>query len=282
MKFNTFYKIYYSHRIKKSSLILKIYIFAILPFVYLVNKFLLKSKMDLDKFSNLNSNFFHKDLNFLFNFFNSDKGEKFENQYQKPSKINKIKIDGHYYHKFYEKYFFKKKNDKMNILELGSFKGNAAAALYFYFKNSYIKSGDIFPDIFRYKSKRIENFLIDNSSEQELNEKILNRKDKFDIIIEDAGHYLKDQIISLFILFESLNSKGVFVIEELEFPDERMDMNPDNEKPTLRDILISIKEKKDFISKYVTKSQKEYFIKNFESINIYKGRLNEIAFILKK
>tara|TARA_A100000164_G_C21918899_1_gene779659 strand:+ start:1610 stop:2326 length:717 start_codon:yes stop_codon:yes gene_type:complete len=238
--------------------------------------------MDLDKFSNLNSNFFHKDLNFLFNFFNSDKGEKFENQYQKPSKINKIKIDGHYYHKFYEKYFFKKKNDKMNILELGSFKGNAAAALYFYFKNSYIKSGDIFPDIFRYKSKRIENFLIDNSSEQELNEKILNRKDKFDIIIEDAGHYLKDQIISLFILFESLNSKGVFVIEELEFPDERMDMNPDNEKPTLRDILISIKEKKDFISKYVTKSQKEYFIKNFESINIYKGRLNEIAFILKK
>lgn len=282
MKFNTFYKIYYSHRIKKSSLILKIYIFAILPFVYLVNKFLLKSKMDLDKFSNLNSDFFHKDLNFLFNFFNSDKGEKFENQYQKPSKINKIKIDGHYYHKFYEKYFFKKKNDKMNILELGSFKGNAAAALYFYFKNSYIKSGDIFPDIFRYKSKRIENFLIDNSSEQELNEKILNRKDKFDIIIEDAGHYLKDQIISLFILFESLNSKGVFVIEELEFPDERMDMNPDNEKPTLRDILISIKEKKDFISKYVTKSQKEYFIKNFESINIYKGRLNEIAFILKK
>ncbi len=282
MKFNTFYKIYYSHRIKKSSLILKVYIFTILPFVYLVNKFLLKSKMDLDKFSNLNNDFFHKDLNFLFNFFNSDKGEKFENQYQKPSKINKIKIDGHYYHKFYEKYFFKKKNDKMNILELGSFKGNAAAALYFYFKNSYIKSGDIFPDIFRYKSERIENFLIDNSSEQELNEKILNRKDKFDIIIEDAGHYLKDQIISLFILFESLNSKGVFVIEELEFPDERKDMNPDNEKPTLRDILISIKEKKDFISKYVTKSQKEYFIKNFESINIYKGRLNEIAFILKK
>ena len=124
--------------------------------------------------------------------------------------------------------------------------------------------------------------MIDNSSEQELNEKILNRKDKFDIIIEDAGHYLKDQIISLFILFESLNSKGVFVIEELEFPDERKDINPDNEKPTLRDILISIKEKKDFISKYVTKSQKEYFIKNFESINIYKGRLNEIAFILKK
>ena len=65
--------------------------------------------MDLDKFSNLNSDFFHKDLNFLFNFFNSDKGEKFENQYQKPSKINKIKIDGYYYHKFYEKYFFKKK-----------------------------------------------------------------------------------------------------------------------------------------------------------------------------
>ena len=282
MKFNTFYKIYYSHRIKKSSLILKLYIFIKLPFVYLVNKLLFKPKIDLDKFSDLNSNFFDKDLNFLFNFFNSDKGEKFENQYQKPISMDKKKVNGHHYHKFYEEYFAKKKNDKLRILELGSFKGNAAAAFYFYFKNSSIKSGDIFPDIFRYKSNRIKNFFIDSGSEQELYDKVINPNIKFDIIIEDASHYLKDQIISLFILFESLNSKGIFVIEELEFPNERKDMNLYGEKPTLRDILFLIKDKKDFNSKYVTKSQKEYFIKNLESINIKKGRSSEIAFIIKK
>ena len=68
MKFNTFYKIYYSHRIKKSSLILKLYIFIKLPFVYLVNKLLFKPKIDLDKFSDLNSNFFDKQLESILSF----------------------------------------------------------------------------------------------------------------------------------------------------------------------------------------------------------------------
>ena len=64
----------------------------------------------------------------------------------------------------------------------------------------------------------------------------------FDIIIEDAGHSLKDQIISLFMLFKKLNSGGLFIIEELDFPDTRRDMN-NNEKPTLREILFEFKKK---------------------------------------
>ena len=36
------------------------------------------------------------------------------------------------------------------------------------------------------------------------------------------------------MLFKKLKSKGFFVIEELDFPDSRLDMNIYNEKPTLR------------------------------------------------
>ena len=82
--------------------------------------------------------------------------------------------------------------------------------------------------------------------------------------------------------FRKLNSKGVFVIEELDFPDTRKDMNPDNERPTLKDILLKVKNKKNFFSKYVSKKDKEYFLANVNKINIYKGRFNEIAFITKK
>ena len=169
-----------------------------------------------------------------------------------------------------------------DILELGSFKGNAAAALFFYFKNASIFSGDIFPDLFTYKSKRIKNFYIDTSSKIEITQKLLENNINYNFIIEDAGHYLKDQIISLFTLFPKLKSKGVFIIEELDFPDVRDDMNIHNEKPTLKKILNSIKNNMDFNSKYITNNEKKYFLDNFNEINIFKGKYNEIAFIIKK
>ena len=51
MKFRTFYKIYYAHRLQKASLTRKIYIFVILPLIYLVNKILLQKIIDLDNLS---------------------------------------------------------------------------------------------------------------------------------------------------------------------------------------------------------------------------------------
>lgn len=282
MKLKTFYKIYYEHRFFKASLIRKIYIIFFLPLNYLLNKFFFESIKNLDDLSMKNKELFEKDLNFLFEKFNSDKGRLFIDQYQKPIKKIKEKIDGHCYDAYYEKYFDKLKEKKIDILEIGSFKGNATAAFYFYFKNAKIISGDIFPDLFRYKSERIKNFFLDNSKESELIHKIIKTNRKFDIIIEDAGHYLKDQIISLFMLFRSLKSNGIFVIEELDFPDVRQDMNILNEKPTLKEILKSIQKKENFISKYVSDSDKDYFLNNYKDIKVFKGKFNEIAFITKK
>jgi len=282
VKFNTFYHIYYSHRVKKSGILTKIYIFFLLPINYLINKTLYLKKTNLDLYKKKNKKLFNCNLGSLFKKFNSDKGKYFINQYQKPIHQDNRYIYGHEYHNFYEKFFKEKKRKKINILELGTFKGNATAAFYFYFKNGNLFSGDLYPDLFCYKSSRIKNFLIDTSSKDEIYKKIIKKKICYDIIIEDAGHYLKDQIISLFMTFRKLNSKGVFVIEELDFPDTRKDMNPDNERPTLKDILLKVKNKKNFFSKYVSKKDKEYFLANVNKVNIYKGRFNEIAFITKK
>ena len=120
MKFNTFYEIYYSHRVKKSSFLLKLYIFITLPINYLINKIKLQSIINLDNFANKNQNLFEKDLKFLFEFFNSDKGEKFINQYLKPIKLKNNLIDGHLYHNFYEQYLRERKQERLKILELGS------------------------------------------------------------------------------------------------------------------------------------------------------------------
>ncbi len=283
MKLQTFYKIYYRHRILKANILLKIYLLFVIPIKYFLNLPYIKKKINLDYYSQNKKFLFDKDLNFLFEFFESDKGEKFVNQYNQPIKRNSnFKIQGHNYAKFYEEYFFEKKDRELNILEIGSFYGNAAAALYFYFKNAKIYSADIFPDLFSYASDRIKNFYVDSSSEESISQNILKKEMKFEIIIEDACHAYKDQIISLFMLFPILNSGGTFITEELDFPDTRVDMNLNNEKPTLRDILLSIKSGKNFENSLISKDQKDYFLENFDEIIILKGNYNEIAIIKKK
>ena len=282
MNLRTFYRLFYKHRIKKASFFLRIYIFFVAPLKYLVNIFYFEKKVNLDLYKNNFPDLFKKDLNILFEHFNSDKGEYFINQYLQPAKKNKEKIKAHGYAKIYETVFTNFKEKNINILELGSFYGNAAAALFFYFDKASIFSADINPDMFKYKSNRITNFYIDSSSRNSLEDDMLSKKNNFDIIIEDASHMLKDQIISLFILFPLVNSGGYFIVEELDFPETREDMRIDQTKPDLKKILQNILKNTDFNSIYISDDEKKYFLENYSSIEIKKGNFNEIAIIKKK
>ena len=282
MNIKTFYTIYYRHRIQKANLLLKIYILLILPFRYLLNIPFLPKKINLDEHSNSNVELFKKDLDYLFEYFNSDKGNYYINQYMQPIKKENKRIDAHGYSKIYERYFEKIRNANLNVLELGSFYGNAAGAFFYYFKNSSIYSGDICPDLFRYKSQRLKNFYINTSSEISIKKDLIDNQRIFNVIIEDASHTLKDQIISLFMLFKILSPKGIFICEELDFPETRKDMNINNEYPDLKNILKSIKSNRDFNSKYIKEEDKKYFLDNFNTIEIFKGKINEVAVIQKK
>ena len=282
MNLKTFYKIYYRHRILKASFFLKIYLFLSSIFKYFLNLFYFPKRIDLDNLSLKNKFLFDQDLNYLFEYFNSDKGERYYNQYTQPYKQNRDLISAHGYAKFYEKYFKDIKNENLNIIELGSFYGNASAALFFYFKNSKIFSADINPDMYIYNSNRIKNFYLNSSSKNSIQKNLINRNLKFDIIIEDASHMLKDQIISLFMLFKMLNSGGYFIIEEIDFPQIREDMRIDQDPPDLKTILNKIILSEDFNSKYITSEEKNYFLKNFEKISLHVGNFNEFAIIKKK
>ena len=282
MKLSTFYKIYYRHRIKKASFVLKIYLTLTIFFKYILNLFYLPKTKNLDDYSKENQNLFQKDLNYLCEYFNSDKGEKFKNQYAKPSKQDDKKIIAHGYAKIYEKYLKEHKEKNLNIIELGSFYGNASAAFYFYFKNSQIYSADINPDMYLYRSKRLINFFTDTSSRSSIEKNILKKDIQFDLIIEDASHMLKDQIISLFVLFKNLRSGGFFIVEEIDFPEKRKDMRVDQEFPDLKTILNKIINKENFNSKYINENEKKYFLENFDTIKFYTGNINEIAIIKKK
>ena len=284
MKLTTFYKIYFRHRFEKAKTFLKMYLLFSLIIRYLMNLLYFEKKIDLDKLSQKNSFLENKNLHQLFEFFNSDKGFYFIDQYPEPFKRrnNNNKIKAHGYSPFYENYFKDIKNQKINILELGSFYGNASAALYFYFKNAKIFGADINPDMFKYYSNRVENIYVDSGSRESIIRNVYNKKISFKIIIEDASHMLKDQILSLFILFKAVDPGGIFIIEEIDFPEKRVDMRKNQNPPDLKQILYKIKANENFNSEYINSGEKEYFLNHFESINFYKGNFNEVAIITKK
>ena len=93
---------------------------------------------------------------------------------------------------------------------------------------------------------------------------------------------LKDQIISLFMLFPKIKKGGIFIIEEIDFPEKREDIRIGQNLPDLKTILKKIISKDDFNSDYITDNEKKYLLSNIESISFFKGNFNEIAVLRKK
>ena len=104
-------------------------------------------KKNLDKLSISQSELFNKDLNFLFEHFDS------------------LKIE-HKYSSFYHENLKEIKDKELNILEIGTAKGDGLACFYFYFPKSKIIGVDNNPFRMRYKSKRIRNIYVDISSKK--------------------------------------------------------------------------------------------------------------------
>ena len=171
-------------------------------------------KKNLDKDAIVNKELFKRDLNFLFTHFNS------------------LKID-HDYVNFYTKELAYLKEKKIDILEIGTAKGDGLASFYYYFPNSNLIGLDNNPFRLRYKSNRIRNIFVDVSSRQILKNLTNHLDQKFDLIIEDSSHKLIDQILCFVENFKNLKNGGIYVVEDLNFPDIHEIYNPTKEKNNL-------------------------------------------------
>ena len=59
-------------------------------------------------------------------------------------------------------------------------------------------------------------------------------------------------------------------------------MRIDQIKPDLKTILKKVLSKEDFKSDYIQDREKDYFLKNVDSIEFFTGNINEIAIVKKK
>ena len=269
--------IHISHYEKGQSLkLLKVGLSILYKYIFLeIFLYNLFYKKKLDKIYQKDDNLFSQDLLYLFKHFDSLRKEhNYEDSLHE--NLNNIK------------------NKKLDILEIGSAKGDGIASFYFYFPNSNLIAADNNPFRNLYKSSRIRNIYLDISSKKILRNfsKFLNKK--FDIIIEDCSHQLIHQILCFSENFKNLKRGGIYIVEDLNFPEIHSMYNPTNEKINLKKILLKIKNGEEISSDYLTKDEISYLKDNIESIKIYKSKnknnylisglcdYSEIAFIKKK
>lgn len=125
--------------------------------------------------------------------------------------------EGHGYVKFYEKYFFPRREEPLKILELGVREGWSLKMWYDYFPNALVCGIDnnlegLCPTSF--EEDRIV-FSLGSQDDDVFLSAFNDQHGPFDIIIDDASHISPKTIKSFEILFPKLNSRGLYIIEDL-------------------------------------------------------------------
>jgi len=233
----------------------------------------IKSIIDLDKLKIKENN-----LSKLFLKFNTDKGKYF--------KSYGFRNKAHNYSKFYVRNLSHLKNKKINILEIGTYRGDAAAAFISYFKKSNLVTIDNRKKL-RFKSKRIKFYKIDYLNKIQQKKFIQKYKNFFDIIIDDGGHYKSHNIKNLKIFFVCLKKKSFYIIEDISYYHPNID-DAKNELKMIR-ILQKLNSKKFFKSNILNKKFQNLLMTNINDIQLYQGdwekngrNISNICFIRMK
>jgi SAM-dependent methyltransferase len=136
------------------------------------------------------------------------------------------KASKHKYHEIYEPLFEPKKNDEINFLEIGIWKGLGMASLIDYFPNGQIYGADIFTrmtpnDVPILQHERAHYIKADSMSWGITS--LLERKFnvEFDYILDDGAHYPEANMLTFRHCSPFLKTGGKYIIEDV-WPLEKM------------------------------------------------------------
>ena len=185
----------------------------------------------------------------------------------------------HNYLSIYEKYFSKYRTTLNNFLEIGLWEGESIKMWREYFEVGNLVGADIL-DLSHIKLLNTQIHLCDQSDRDQLESLIAKTYKEFDIIIDDGGHMMHQQQITLGVMFKYLKSGGVLVIEDLHTSG-----NPIYTRLGDTETLHMLQQYNDtgvLSSNCMTQEEIYYLTKNIQSINIEQGNVSPIAFIIKK
>jgi hypothetical protein len=116
---------------------------------------------------------------------------------------------------YYAAHFAQLRKEPIKLLEIGIGGGASIKMWEIYFPNAELYAIDINPKCRRFNSPRTTVFIGDQADSSFLSHFIREVGGDFDIIIDDGGHTMEQQIGSFSILFPYVRPGGTYVIEDL-------------------------------------------------------------------
>ena len=197
----------------------------------------------------------------------------------------------------YEELFKDIQDKKLNLLEIGVREGTSHLLWEKYFKNSTIYGLDIGTTNCFMKSLETHypnNRIIDNLNKQKIynfgrikvivgdqtDGELINNNIScdLDIIIDDGGHKMSQQQLSLKYLFKKLKPGGIYIIEDLGT------CNPDKKENRLDNRWIDVPDLKFTTVNFLKNIHKEnidsFFIKG-KDLNYIQDRIESVEFPVK-
>ena len=176
---------------------------------------------------------------------------------------------GHNYVEVYELFFYPIRNTAKKIAEIGIQTGSSLHLWRDYFPHATIYGIDIL-DQSNLDSERIKTFVGDQSKRDNLQKFITKYGSNFDFILDDGGHSMEQQQISLGFLFRHVKPGGYYIIEDLHTSlwKSGFGAEPDESNTTLTMIQTFIKTR-SINSRYLTNEEAEYLNKTIAYCNLF-------------
>jgi hypothetical protein len=130
------------------------------------------------------------------------------------NKRRKIVKSDHYFD-IYDRHFSKYRNQQINVIEFGVARGGSLQMWKEYFgPQANIYGIDIKPECKEFEEDRIKIFIGDQEDKSFLSN-LTRIISKADIVIDDGGHYMQQQINTFEVMYPHVSDNGVYLVEDL-------------------------------------------------------------------
>lgn len=120
-----------------------------------------------------------------------------------------------HYFDIYDRHFEHFRGKKITVIEFGVYHGGSLLMWKKYFgKKARIIGVDINPECKKFAEKNVEIYIGDQEDRRFL-QKLMKKIGKVDVVIEDGGHTMKQQIHTFEEVYPFVSPNGVFLIEDL-------------------------------------------------------------------
>jgi hypothetical protein len=192
----------------------------------------------------------------------------------------------HNYTELYERLFLQWKNEPITIFEIGVANGGSLRMWQEHFPHARIFAVDIEPKT-QFDNERVKTFIADQAR-RDLLQPAIQAAGAVHILIDDGGHTMEQQQVSLGYLFRHVRPGGYYVIEDVHTSLPALwkgyGVARDESNTTLRMLERFVRGVQPSIrSQYMTPEEMKYLDAHIDSVTItHRPQSRSIMAVLKK